>query len=113
MKLFRYALLSLVLTQPMLAAGQDTRQFELRKADQKLNEVYQGILRRLPAVEQLKFKKAQRAWISFRDLDCKWAFGAEPLDCMIDRTENRARELEQTVFFDATGAYGRVKDKAK
>src|SRR5438309_1095621 len=111
MKLLIYALLSLVLVQPVLAADQDTRQFELRKADQKLNELYQKILRRLSEVEQSKFRKAQRAWISFRNLDCKWAFGAEPLDCMIDRTENRAKELEQTVFFDAAGAYQQVKDK--
>ena len=113
MKLLIYALLSLVLVQPVHAADQDTRQFELRKANQKLNDLYQEMLRRLPEVEQPKLKKAQRAWISLRDLDCKWAFGAEPLDCMIDRTENRVRELEQTVFFDSAGAYQRVKDKSK
>ena len=112
MKLFRCALLMLVVG-PTLAAGQDTRQAELGRANQKLNEVYQQILHRLAEPEQGKLKKSQRAWIAFRDLDCKWAFGAEPVDCMIDRTENRVRELEQTVFFDKAGAYQRAKDKPK
>lgn len=113
MKLLMCAILAMLLVQPVLAADQDTRQFELLKADQKLNVLYQEILSRLPKAGQSKFTKAQRTWISFRDLDCKWAFDAEPLDCMIDRTENRAKELEQTVFFDAAGVYQRVKDKSK
>lgn len=113
MKLFGYVFLAFALVHVSLAGAQDTRKFELRTSDEKLNQLYQEILRRLPAEEQPKLRKAQRAWITFRDLDCKWAFGAEQLDCMIDRTENRLRELDQTVFFDSTGAYQRAKDKLK
>jgi uncharacterized protein YecT (DUF1311 family) len=113
MKFLRCALLLMLVVGPVLAGGQDTRQAELTKADQKLNEVYQKILHRLAEPEQVKLKKSQRAWMAFRDLDCKWAFDAVPLDCMIDRTENRVRELEQTVFSDKAGAYQRAKDKPK
>jgi uncharacterized protein YecT (DUF1311 family) len=108
MKVARYAVLLALVGQPVFA--QDTRQAESSRADQRLNDVYQQILHRLTEPEQAKLKRAQHAWIAFRDLDCKWAFAAEPLDCMIDRTENRVRELEQTVFFDKKGAYQRSKD---
>ena len=51
---------------------------------------------------------AQRAWIIFRDLDCNWAFAAERLDCLGDRTDNRTKELEQTLFFNIKGRYSSI-----
>lgn len=92
------------------AAAQDTRAAELAAADQKLNGVFKKISGKLNAEEKAKLIKAQRAWLVFRDLDCSWAFRAEPLDCLIDRTTNRTNELETTAFRDANGTYGLIKD---
>jgi len=82
----------------------------LAQANKKLNIIYQKILGKLKSADQIKLKKSQRAWVAFRDLDCAWAFGAEPVDCMIDRTDNRVTELEQTVFFDSDSGYKRADD---
>jgi uncharacterized protein YecT (DUF1311 family) len=111
MKALSYALIYALAALPAFA--QDTRQAELSKADQRLNKVYRQLLQRLAEPEQAKLRKAQRAWIEFRNLDCKWAFGAQPLDCMVDRTETRVQQLEETVFFDKAGAYQRAKDAPK
>lgn len=87
------------------AVNQDTRPDELSYSDKKLNHFYRKILSRLTPSEQIKFKKAQQQWIIFRDLDCAWAFQAEPLDCLIERTDNRLRELRETIFTDTKGNY--------
>jgi uncharacterized protein YecT (DUF1311 family) len=92
------------------ATAQDTRSAELAMADQKLNDVFKKISGKLNSEEKTRLVKAQRAWLAFRDLDCKWAFSAEPLDCLIDRTTNRTNELETTAFRDAKGKYGLIKD---
>jgi uncharacterized protein YecT (DUF1311 family) len=84
---------------------QNTRLYELEYSNKMLNLTYKKILDKMNKVEQVKLRKSQRAWIIFRDFDCAWAFGAEPLDCMIDRTENRMKELQQTEFFDSNGDY--------
>ena len=89
----------------VIANDQYTRPYELAHANKRLNTTYNKILSKLQQPDQLKLKKAQRAWIVFRNLDCAWAFNAEPLDCMIDRTENRAKELEKTEFFDVKSNY--------
>lgn len=90
------------------ANNQDTRPYELESSNNRLNKVYKKILDRLQPDEQIKLRKSQRAWIIFRDLDCKWAFSAEPLDCLVDRTDNRANELENTVFSDLKNNYGAI-----
>ena len=92
------------------AAAQDTRAAELAAADQKLNVIFKKISGKLSSEEKAKLIKAQRAWLAFRDLDCSWAFRAEPLDCLIDRTTNRTNELETSAFRDVNGKYGLVAD---
>ena len=87
------------------AVHQDTRQSELEFANKNLNVIYQKILNKLHPSDQIKLKRSQRAWIGFRDLDCAWAYSAEPMDCMIDRTESRTKELERTEFFNSKGDY--------
>lgn len=91
------------------ANDQDTRPAELEYANKRLNEVYKQIIGKLEPSEQIKLRKSQRQWITFRDLDCAWAFGAEPLDCLIDRTDNRMKELSHTWFFDVKGSYFSIK----
>lgn len=95
----------LLLGSVHIAGAQDTRPAEYGRVDGILNVVYQRVLNDLPEPEQRKLKSAQRAWVAFRDLDCRWAFPADPVDCMIDRTANRVRELEATLFFDKRGRY--------
>lgn len=84
---------------------QDSRASELDYSNKKLNLIYKKILSNIPESTLITLKKAQRQWIIFRNLDCKWAYSAEQLDCMIDRTENRTKELEETYFFDQNGNY--------
>ena len=85
-----------------IAWGQDTRNEELAGADKQLNATYQEVLRRLRPSDQAAFRKAQRAWIAFRDADC--AFGdADRRDCLIQRTDERERQLRDTTYFDAQG----------
>ena len=91
------------------AADQDTRPSELAYTDNKLNILYKKILSNLDVAGKSKLKKAQKAWVIFRNLDCEWAFAAEHLDCLIDRTDNRVEELKNTYFFDKEGSYGAVK----
>ena len=83
----------------------DTRPAELAFSNKKLNSTYQLLLKRLSTENQTNLRAAQRAWIKFRDLDCKWAFAAEINDCLIDRTESRIEQLNETLFFDPEGNY--------
>lgn len=107
MKCFCFLIL-MISAWKVLANSADTRPYELDQANKKLNAIYKKIFDNLKSSDQIKLKKAQREWIHFRDLDCAWAFDAEPLDCMIDRTENRAKELENTDFFDKAGNYSSI-----
>ena len=81
-------------------------------ADAKLNKVYRDALKTIDssAPEQAapwkaELKKAEQAWISFRDLDCgaltayEWShgtgMGAATEHCLLDKTEARTLELQQ------------------
>ena len=97
--------LAVLIALTLSAKAQDTRPYELASADERLNAVYQQILKKMDGDAQTKFRKAQRAWIAFRDLDCAWAFDRVPLDCKINRTEERTKALEDTYFSDARGNY--------
>ena len=103
----------LVLASNAWAALGDTRGAELDTADAKLNTVYKKIVASLGRDDAQKLKLAQRAWLKFRDLDCAWAYSAEPLDCMIQRTEERSSSLEETYFTDSAGGYVSVKAPKK
>jgi hypothetical protein len=93
------------LTYQVFASNQDTRPYELNDANKRLNDIYKKIIGKLRPTDRAKLKKAQREWIIFRDLDCEWAFSAEPLDCLIDRTEHRVVELDRTEFFNTKNDY--------
>ncbi len=88
---------------------------DLEKADAALNATYAKVLAKIAASNQEKpydaksweeaLRKSQRAWIAFRDADCKdlvpmaWTGGsgttADVLGCLIEKTEARTQELEQ------------------
>ena len=80
-------------------------------ADAKLNEVYRGAVKTIEqsdsgdrAAWKAELRKAQQAWIAFRDADCgaltayEWGhgtgMGAATEQCMLEKTEARSRELE-------------------
>ena len=98
---------ALIYFSPSVGAvgADDTRPAELAVANKKLNSTYQLLLKRISTENQTNLRAAQRAWIQFRDLDCKWAFAAEINDCLIERTDSRIRQLNETLFFDFKGNY--------
>ncbi|HVX78166.1 MAG TPA: lysozyme inhibitor LprI family protein [Bradyrhizobium sp.] len=79
-------------------------------ADTRLNEVYQRAMAMIDksggadvAAWKAELKKAQQAWISFRDTDCgaligyEWGhgtgMGSATESCLLHKTEQRSREL--------------------
>ncbi len=93
-----------------MSYAQDTRQAELSHYDARLNEVYKAVLGVLPPDKQQKLRAAQKAWIAMRDSDCEWAF-VDLRDCVIDRTTNRTKELEETWFMASNGDYSSIQRK--
>ena len=73
----------------------------LADADRRLNTAYQTALPSFPADQQAKLRAAERTWVLFRDQDCRVYTGADAgsmaapayLNCMVERTETRIREL--------------------
>ena len=94
----------------------------LTAADAKLNDVYKKVLAQIATSDLEKpydrhsweqaIRESQRAWISFRDLDCKgampmeWSGGtgttAAVLICMKDKTEARTRDLAERYGIDGS-----------
>lgn len=88
---------------------------EFAKADEALNGIFQKLLAQIaesgeqPPYDakswQAALRASQRAWIAFRDADCKgvvpmeWTGGsgtsAAVLQCMIDKTVVRGKELSE------------------
>jgi uncharacterized protein YecT (DUF1311 family) len=79
-------------------------------ADAKLNEAYRRAIKTIDSADpdhaaewKAELKKAQQAWIAFRDADCgaltgyEWShgtgMGAATEHCILDKTEQRTREL--------------------
>ena len=80
-----------------------------KKADARLNQVYQRVLKSLEpdaggAETKKKLVEAQRAWVKFRDADCAAVY-QQHIDgtirnvmhhgCMRARTEQRIKELNE------------------
>jgi uncharacterized protein YecT (DUF1311 family) len=73
---------------------------ERQESDTRLNVVYRALGQAL--AEPARLKDAQRAWIAFRDLECRFrrlneggslqGFSANA--CLVDLTEKRIAELE-------------------
>jgi uncharacterized protein YecT (DUF1311 family) len=76
---------------------------EMMRHDVRLNRAYQAALGRLEFPRQkAALRKAQRAWIAFRDADCDsygdadWGPSSrvDGMACRLERTAERADELE-------------------
>ena len=84
---------------------QDCMDDEWKKSDAELNRVYQESLKKLKPEPAALLKKAQRAWLSYRDAQCDadykmFAGGtAAPLaltHCRVTLTQERTKTLEDT-----------------
>jgi len=75
---------------------------ETNRQDARLNKAYKEIMAQLSPARKKELRKAQRAWIKFRDANCN--FYADPdggtsatlnsNDCFMSSTAARANELE-------------------
>ncbi|MEJ7925742.1 lysozyme inhibitor LprI family protein [Sphingobium sp. AN641] len=91
----------LLATLPVALMAQDTRNAELAHADAQLNSSYRALMRRLSSSDQNALRKAQRAWLAFRDADC--AFGwPDRRECLAQRTEERTQQLMDSPYFNST-----------
>lgn len=81
---------------------------EYKKADAELNRIYQLAFTGLDEKAADNLRKAQRAWIVYRDAQCdaeyaKWEGGsggpAAHLACLLRLTQLRTRELHKTYRF--------------
>ena len=112
----KYLLLVLFLFAPGLASAQckdavstkdiqDCMDSEWKKSDAELNRVYQDSLKKLKPEQAALLKKAQRAWVTYRDAQCdadyKMLAGgtAAPLaltQCRVTLTQGRTKTLKDT-----------------
>jgi len=77
---------------------------EQKQVEVKLNQVYQRVLKTVTASKvRSQFVAAQRAWVKFREADCKAVYEQHAdgtirtvmyLGCMQNRAETRIKELE-------------------
>lgn len=84
---------------------------EYRKVDARLNAIYRELIGALQDPSTLR--KAQKAWLRFRDLSCDYETSGVGRDgslypfsvaaCRIDLTEKRIRDLEQYLAWDCNG----------
>jgi uncharacterized protein YecT (DUF1311 family) len=84
---------------------QDCMDNEWKKSDADLNRVYQEFLKKLKPEQATALKKAQRAWLTYRDAQCeadyKMSAGgtAAPLaltQCRVTLTQERTKTLKNT-----------------
>lgn len=75
-----------------------------RAADAELNRTYAAALRRSDARGRVLLRGAQRAWIAYRDAECRFQaseseggtlYPVELLSCELDLTKDRTRTLQR------------------
>ena len=81
---------------------------DYKKVDKELNYVYNKLKKELNETDKKNLIEAQKAWINFRDLNCKFKSqdpgdGGGPyenkmkIDCLIQSTIERTKELENLI----------------
>lgn len=105
-----FSLLTAFSAHAMTDCTNDTRQSEMNacaarayaQADASLNDLYRRLLQKLPSDRQESLRKVQKAWLTFRDLDCGFAAAGyeggsmQPMvksACMAARTNERTKQL--------------------
>ena len=88
--------------EPAPASRSETLGVEMDEADGELNQTYRELMTKLSRSDQIALRKAERAWLSFREADC--AFGwFDRRDCMIVRTYEREKQLRKSEFRGSDG----------
>jgi uncharacterized protein YecT (DUF1311 family) len=106
--IFFLFLLCTSMTFSQSATGEDELYVEYKKVDKELNFVYNKLKKELNETGQKNLIEAQKAWIKFRDLNCKFKSqdpgnGGGPyenkmkIDCLIQSTIERTKELENLI----------------
>jgi len=75
---------------------------ETQRQDKKLNTMYQNVMKSLSGENKERLKKAQQAWIKYRDANCDFYHDPDGgtmasilgANCVMDMTTQRAKELE-------------------
>lgn len=81
---------------------------EYKKVDKELNSVYNKLKKELKEIDKKNLIDTQKAWIKFRDLNCKFksqdsGYGGGPyenkmkIDCLIQSTIERTKELKNLI----------------
>jgi uncharacterized protein YecT (DUF1311 family) len=90
------------------ATGEDELYEQYDKVDKELNSVYNTLKKELNETDKKNLIDAQKAWIKFRDLNCKFKSqdpgdGGGPyinkfkIDCLIQSTKERTKELKNLI----------------
>ncbi|MDP3681489.1 MAG: lysozyme inhibitor LprI family protein [Flavobacterium sp.] len=88
--------------------GEDELYEEYKKVDKELNSVYNKLKNELKENDKKNLLEAQKAWMKFRDLNCKFKSqdpgdGGGPyenkmkIDCLIQSTIARTKELKNLI----------------
>ena len=85
--------------------GETELYLEYKKADTELNTVYNKLKNKLGSVDKKALVEAQKAWLKFRDSNCKFISKEESeggvivnkmkIDCLTQSTLERAKELKE------------------
>ena len=75
---------------------------ETARQDARLNENYKGLMSKVSAKRKKTLLEAQRAWIKFREVNCKFYYDPDGgtaarlagNDCFLQATADRAKELK-------------------
>lgn len=90
------------------ATGEDELYVQYVKVDKELNSVYNKLKKKLKETDKKNLIEAQKAWIKFRDMNCKFKSqdpgdGGGPyinkmkIDCLIQSTIERTKELKNLI----------------
>jgi uncharacterized protein YecT (DUF1311 family) len=94
--------------EALIAQTRTSSSVEAQSADKQLNESYQQLLHRLPAGAQAQVRKAQRAWLTFSELN-NIAIRATAGRLGLPGAETERAEIEQ--MRTRTGELGSVSDR--
>lgn len=76
---------------------------EYKKADQKLNKLYQAYTAKLSNAQRKQFTAIQKSWVNYKDKDCHYAaqdykggsiYPSLLNSCLTEKTEDRIDDLE-------------------
>ena len=93
--------------QPNTRAIVDCVEAKTKEWDRRLNAAYAALLDRIAPAQRVPLRDAERAWLAFREANCRFYDAQEgtirqiqAAECLRAMTEARTRELEQAMKFD-------------